>query len=85
MEWQATITLFSIFIVLMALSVPISFAIGIATVFTFMVIEMSVDQSIFIVAQQMASGLDSFTLLAIPFFILAGQHHEPRRHRHAAH
>ena len=72
MEWQATITLFSIFIVLMALSVPISFAIGIATVFTFMVIEMSVDQSIFIVAQQMASGLDSFTLLAIPFFILAG-------------
>ncbi|PLW77785.1 TRAP transporter large permease [Cohaesibacter celericrescens] len=72
MEWQATITLFSIFIVLMALSVPISFAIGIATVFTFMVINMSFDQSIFIVAQQMASGLDSFTLLAIPFFILAG-------------
>ena len=72
MEWQATITLFSIFIVLMALSVPISFAIGIATVFTFMVIHMSFDQSIFIVAQQMASGLDSFTLLAIPFFILAG-------------
>lgn len=72
MEWQATITLFSIFIVLMALSVPISFAIGIATVFTFMVIAMSFEQSIFIVAQQMASGLDSFTLLAIPFFILAG-------------
>ncbi|SNY90049.1 TRAP transporter, DctM subunit [Cohaesibacter sp. ES.047] len=72
MEWQATITLFSIFIVLMALSVPISFAIGIATVFTFLVIDMSFDQSIFIVAQQMASGLDSFTLLAIPFFILAG-------------
>ncbi|WP_319528870.1 TRAP transporter large permease [uncultured Cohaesibacter sp.] len=72
MEWQATITLFSIFIILMALSVPISFAIGIATVFTFMVINMSFDQSIFIVAQQMASGLDSFTLLAIPFFILAG-------------
>ncbi|SFN81814.1 TRAP transporter, DctM subunit [Cohaesibacter marisflavi] len=72
MEWQATITLFSIFIVLMAFSVPISFAIGIATMFTFMVIDMSFDQSIFIVAQQMASGLDSFTLLAIPFFILAG-------------
>ena len=72
MEWQAAITLFSIFIVLMALSVPISFAIGIATMFTFMVIGNSFDQSIFIVAQQMASGLDSFTLLAIPFFILAG-------------
>ncbi len=72
MEWQATITLFTIFIVLMAFSVPISFAIGIATMFTFMVINMSFDQAIFIVAQQMASGLDSFTLLAIPFFILAG-------------
>ncbi|TLP43176.1 MULTISPECIES: TRAP transporter large permease [Cohaesibacter] len=72
MEWQATITLFSIFILLMALSVPISFAIGIATFFTFMVISFTFDQSIFIVAQQMASGLDSFTLLAIPFFILAG-------------
>ncbi len=71
MEWQATLTLFVVFGSLMAIGVPISFAIGIATLVTFM-ISMSFDQSIFIVAQQMASGLDSFTLLAIPFFILAG-------------
>ena len=71
MEWQATLTLFVVFGSLMAIGVPISFAIGIATLVTFM-ISMNFEQSIFIVAQQMASGLDSFTLLAIPFFILAG-------------
>ncbi len=63
--------LFGSFAVLMALGVPIAFSIGISTTLTFLLF-MGVDQSLFIVAQQMASGLDSFTLLAIPFFILAG-------------
>lgn len=63
--------LFGSFGLLMLLGVPIAFAIGIATTFTFLLF-MGVEQSLFIVAQQMASGLDSFTLLAIPFFILAG-------------
>ncbi|MFP3385910.1 TRAP transporter large permease [Tritonibacter sp. SIMBA_163] len=67
----AIFLLFGSFAVLMALGVPIAFAIGIATTATFLLF-MGVDQSLFIVAQQMASGLDSFTLLAIPFFILAG-------------
>lgn len=55
----------------MVLGVPIAFSIGSAAAITFLLF-MSFDQSMFIVAQQMASGLDSFTLLAIPFFILAG-------------
>ncbi|EEW61209.1 TRAP transporter large permease [Ruegeria sp. TrichCH4B] len=67
----AIFLLFGSFALLMALGVPIAFAIGIATTATFLLF-MGVDQSLFIVAQQMASGLDSFTLLAIPFFILAG-------------
>ncbi|OIQ28006.1 MAG: hypothetical protein BM562_13620 [Alphaproteobacteria bacterium MedPE-SWcel] len=67
----AILLLFGSFAVLMALGVPIAFSIGIATTATFLLF-MGVDQSLFIVAQQMASGLDSFTLLAIPFFILAG-------------
>ncbi|ABF61998.1 TRAP transporter large permease [Ruegeria sp. TM1040] len=67
----AIFLLFGSFVVLMALGVPIAFAIGLATTATFLLF-MGVDQSLFIVAQQMASGLDSFTLLAIPFFILAG-------------
>ena len=70
MNWSA-IVLFVSFGVLMVVGVPIAFAIGIASALTFLLF-MSFDQTIFIVAQQIVSGLDSFTLLAIPFFILAG-------------
>ncbi|MDB6178680.1 TRAP transporter large permease [Paracoccus sp. Z330] len=70
MNWAAVV-LFSSFGALMVIGVPIAFSIGIAAALTFLLF-MSFDQTIFIVAQQMASGLDSFTLLAIPFFILAG-------------
>ncbi|OJH44260.1 TRAP transporter large permease [Paracoccus sp. SM22M-07] len=70
MNWSA-IVLFASFGVLMVVGVPIAFAIGIASALTFLLF-MSFDQTIFIVAQQIVSGLDSFTLLAIPFFILAG-------------
>ncbi|WP_176086308.1 TRAP transporter large permease [Martelella sp. HB161492] len=63
--------LFGSFAILMVLGVPIAFSIGVAATVTFMLF-VGIDQSYFIVAQQMASGLDSFTLLAIPFFILAG-------------
>jgi tripartite ATP-independent transporter DctM subunit len=71
MELQSALTLFGVFGLLMVLGVPIAFAIGIASVVTFTLF-MTFDQSVYITAQQMASGLDSFTLLAIPFFILAG-------------
>lgn len=67
----AAFLLFGTFGLLMVLGVPIAFSIGSAAAITFLLF-MSFDQSMFIVAQQMASGLDSFTLLAIPFFILAG-------------
>jgi tripartite ATP-independent transporter DctM subunit len=63
--------MFGSFAILMVLGVPIAFAIGTSATLTFLLF-MDFEQSIFIVAQQMASGLDSFTLLAIPFFILAG-------------
>ncbi|ETX28052.1 TRAP transporter large permease [Roseivivax isoporae] len=67
----AILVLFGSFAVFMAMGVPVAFAIGSAATLTFFLF-MGFEQSIFIVAQQMASGLDSFTLLAIPFFILAG-------------
>lgn len=63
--------LFGSFAFLMLMGVPIAFAIGIAATLTFLLF-MSFNQSMFIVAQQMMSGIDSFTLIAIPFFILAG-------------
>ena len=71
MELFSAFVLFGAFGLLMVLGVPIAYAIGIASVLTFGIF-MTVDQSIFITAQQIASGLDSFTQLAIQFFILAG-------------
>ena len=71
MDIQSVLVLFGTFAFLMLLGVPIAFAIGLAAFATFLLF-MSFDQSVYIVAQQVASGLDSFTLLAIPFFILAG-------------
>jgi tripartite ATP-independent transporter DctM subunit len=60
------------FVFLLIMGVPISFCIGIATVSTML---MSIDSgpALTTVAQRMATGLDSFALLAIPFFILSGQ------------
>jgi tripartite ATP-independent transporter DctM subunit len=60
------------FVVLLALSVPIAVAIGAATILT-MLFTISPGPAITTVAQQMATGINSFALLAIPFFILSGQ------------
>lgn len=60
------------FVVLLSLGVPISFTIGIATIAT-MLMSIHAGPAFTTVAERMATGLDSFALLAIPFFILAGQ------------
>ncbi|MBN2245448.1 MAG: TRAP transporter large permease, partial [Candidatus Aminicenantes bacterium] len=60
------------FVFLLLLGVPISFGIGIATVST-MLMTIKAGPALTTVAQRMATGLDSFALLAIPFFILSGQ------------
>jgi tripartite ATP-independent transporter DctM subunit len=60
------------FVVLLALSVPIAFCIGIATILT-MLFTIAPGPAVTTVAQRMATGIDSFALLAIPFFILSGQ------------
>ncbi|TDN90349.1 tripartite ATP-independent transporter DctM subunit [Salegentibacter sp. 24] len=59
------------FIVLVAIRVPIAWSIGIASVLTLL---FSIDTiaAFTTIAQRVATGLDSFSLLAIPFFILAG-------------
>jgi len=58
-------------LVLLALGVPVAFCIGIATTLA-MLTSMPVDPALTTVAQRLATGLDSFALQAIPFFILAG-------------
>ncbi|WP_434999660.1 TRAP transporter large permease [Vibrio scophthalmi] len=71
MEWQLILTLFGTFGVLLALGIPVSFAIGLSSLATIMM-SLPLEPAIAVVAQRMAAGLDNFALLAIPFFILAG-------------
>ncbi|MDT0645128.1 TRAP transporter large permease [Zunongwangia sp. F260] len=60
------------FVVLLAIGVPVAWSIGISCILTILA---SIDSlaAFTTVAQRMATGLDSFSLLAIPLFILAGQ------------
>ena len=60
------------FLVFLSLRVPIAYAIGLAALFT-LISAMPFLPSVTTLAQRMATSLDSFTLSAIPFFILAGQ------------
>ncbi|MBC3765679.1 TRAP transporter large permease [Neptunicella marina] len=71
MEMTA-IVLLVVFFALLVLSVPVSFAIGLATLAT-MVMSMDMTPAVTTMAQRMAGGLNSFALLAIPFFVLSGQ------------
>ncbi|MFQ5651682.1 MAG: TRAP transporter large permease [bacterium] len=67
-----TVFLAACFFTLLILGVPIPFSIGIATVLT-MFFTIDTLPALTTLAHQMATGLDSFALLAIPFFVLAGQ------------
>ena len=60
------------FIILLGIGVPIAWSIGISSLFT-MLVSIPAIPAFTTIAQRMATGLDSFSLLAIPFFILAGQ------------
>ncbi len=59
------------FIILMAMGVPISVATGIAS-FIAAIMIVPFDVAIFTAAQKMVTGIDSFSLLAVIFFILSG-------------
>lgn len=59
------------FVVLMLLEVPVAFVIGLATLLA--ALALGRDGSLVSLASDMANGLDSFPLLAIPFFVLAGE------------
>ncbi|MGF0096659.1 TRAP transporter large permease [Peptoniphilus sp. SGI.035] len=64
-----SMVLFGIFFVLLILGVPIGYAIGISTLVN---IVSFTDMPTMMIAQNSIAGVDSFPLLAIPFFMLAG-------------
>lgn len=70
MELSALVLLI-VFFALLMLNVPISFCIGLATLAT-MLLSMDLLPALTTLAQRMAGGLNSFALLAIPFFVLSG-------------
>ena len=59
------------FVILLCLNIPIALAIGISTTLS-MLVTIPALPALTTVAQQMATGINSFALLAIPFFILSG-------------
>jgi tripartite ATP-independent transporter DctM subunit len=60
------------FVILLGIGLPIAFSIAISATIT-LLLSVPALSTLTTVAQRMATSLDSFTLLAIPFFILAGQ------------
>lgn len=60
--------LFGSFIIMLLISVPIALALGVATAITLFYIDMPV----VVVAQRIFTALDSSSIMAIPFFVLAG-------------
>ena len=66
-----TCLLFAVFGVLLFLGCPISVSIVISSIVTALS-SLSWDQITFITMQKMHSGIESFSLLAVPLFILAG-------------
>lgn len=60
------------FLILLVIGVPIAWAIGISSLITLITATGSI-LALGVMGQQVLTSLDSFALLAIPFFILAGQ------------
>lgn len=67
----ASCMLIAVFVVLLAMGAPIGICIVIAS-FSTMMLVLPFDISMFATAQKMFSSLDSFALLAVPFFVLSG-------------
>lgn len=61
--------LFLLLIIFMTLSIPVGIAIGLCTIVTMLLFS---NIPIKMVAQNAFAGIDSFSLMAVPFFVLAG-------------
>jgi len=71
-ELISILLLFVSFFALLGYGVPVAYSIGISTTLTILV-NIAIGPGITTVSQRMTTGIDSFALLAIPFFILAGE------------
>jgi tripartite ATP-independent transporter DctM subunit len=72
MELLAVSVLLVSFFFLLLVGVPVAYSIGLSTLLTMFFSVMPLP-AVTTVAQRVATGIDSFALLAIPFFIVAGE------------
>ena len=72
MEHIPVLVLVISFICLLAIGTPVAWSIAISSLLT-MLVSIPTMPALTTVSQRMATGLDSFALLAIPFFILSGE------------
>ncbi|OAV45745.1 hypothetical protein A3850_000810 [Lewinella sp. 4G2] len=72
MEMISILLLFASFFGLLWYGVPVAYSIGISTTLTIL-LNIAFLPGITTVSQRMTTGIDSFPLLAIPFFVLAGE------------
>jgi tripartite ATP-independent transporter DctM subunit len=71
-EYIPVIVLVLSFILFLGIGIPVAWSIAISSLLT-MLVNFSAIPAFTTISQRMATGLDSFALLAIPFFILSGQ------------
>lgn len=67
---MVSILLFTFLIILFVINVPIAVALGLSAAFVFII---TGDVPLLVVIQDMFNAVDSFPLMAVPFFILAGK------------
>ncbi len=60
---------FVVFLILLFIGVPIAFAMGLGSIIGM----MATGNSLAVVGQRLFSGINSFSLMAIPFFMLSGE------------
>ncbi|MBQ3407555.1 MAG: TRAP transporter large permease [Lachnospiraceae bacterium] len=68
----AALVLVVVFVITLVNKVPVSFSIILSALVT-IIMFLTPQFGMFISAQKLVTGIDSFSLLAVPFFILAGQ------------
>ncbi|MGB4921960.1 MAG: TRAP transporter large permease subunit, partial [Enterococcus aquimarinus] len=71
MALQAGLILFFVFVVLMIVGMPIAISIAVSSIATLLLV-VPFEIAVFTSAQKMVSSLNSFSLVAIPFFVLSG-------------
>lgn len=65
----ATVIIIGSFIIMLLLRFPIAFSLGLSSIFTVLYLGMPISM----VAQNIVRGINTFSLMAVPFFILAGE------------